>query len=35
MRELAVKEVAKYETDLNTQSGVGKAIRRAVDERLS
>lgn len=33
--ELAVKEVAKYETDLNTQSGVGKAIRRAVDERLS
>ncbi|MGX6961901.1 Cof-type HAD-IIB family hydrolase [Vagococcus xieshaowenii] len=32
--EQDVKETAKYITDLNTESGVGKAIRRAIDENL-
>lgn len=32
--EQEVKETAKYTTDLNTTGGVGKAIRRAIDENL-
>ncbi|MGX7197705.1 Cof-type HAD-IIB family hydrolase [Enterococcus olivae] len=30
-----VKEYAKYATDTNVESGVGKAIRRAIDEELA
>lgn len=30
-----VKEYAKYVTDTNVEAGVGKAIRRAIDENLS
>jgi hydroxymethylpyrimidine pyrophosphatase-like HAD family hydrolase len=29
-----LKEYAKYVTEPNVQSGVGKAIRRAIDEEL-
>jgi len=32
--ELEVKEAAKYLTDTNIESGVGKAIVRAIDENL-
>ncbi|WP_369670959.1 HAD hydrolase family protein, partial [Enterococcus faecium] len=32
--EIEVKEYAKYLTDTNIESGVGKAIIRAIDENL-
>lgn len=32
--ETGVKDVARFVTDVNTEAGVGKAIRRAIDENL-